>query len=106
VPATPRTVPKPAPSEIDAFIACEMEMERRLRAPSTAHFADMWDADLAEQPVGAASQLTDRIWITHSYVDAQNGFGAMLRTHFSCRVEYPTGDRDVPLIAWLDTRPS
>jgi len=55
-------------------------VEARLKAPSTASFGDA-----KVVPMGGGEYLVS------SYVDAQNAFGAMLRTHYDCTVRTTDG---------------
>ena len=74
-----------------AFIQCQLHVQDRLKAPSTADFP--------------ASSLTDirdtgnNVFEIRSYVDAQNSFGAMIRTNFFCKIQYvgtPQDDESNP----------
>lgn len=60
---------------------CEDRVEKSLRSPSTADFPFLSQA--VYDGNGRATLA--------SYVDAQNGFGATVRTNFVCVIEY-TGD--------------
>lgn len=57
-----------------AVIACQDFMEGRLRAPATAEHPRN-----TGQATRSGSEFTVR-----SYVDSENGFGAMLRTNYTC----------------------
>lgn len=59
---------------IYAEIACKDAVESRLKAPSTAKFVDV-------QSSGSGSTFK-----VVGSVDAENGFGAMVRSNFSCDV--------------------
>lgn len=61
---------------------CKNWVEELLKAPSTAEHPSIDDASILESGTH---------WIVNSYVDAQNGFGAMLRTGYRCEIE-PAGD--------------
>lgn len=61
-----------------AFTACQTFIERGLRAPGSAKHPAYDDAAVSDQH--------PRYVIT-SYVDSQNGFGALLRTGYRCEVE-------------------
>ena len=61
----------------DALTYCEKNVKEKLKAPSTAKFH--WD-----QPV--ATLIQDQAYIVSGTVDAENGFGAMLRSSISCSV--------------------
>jgi hypothetical protein len=63
-----------------AVTACENYVKNRLKAPATAKFSDeRWGQD------------GDTFTITGA-VDAQNSFGALLRSRFTCRVHDGGGD--------------
>ena len=57
---------------------CETEVERRLRSPATA--------DYPFGHVTAVQRTGPTTYRLASYVDAQNGFGAIVRTNFVCDV--------------------
>jgi hypothetical protein len=73
---------------IDAWLACREFVTRRLKAPSTASFpfagSQDYVADLGEGRFRASA-----------YVDAQNSFGAKIRTTFDCTVKC-VADRCTP----------
>jgi len=63
-------------------IAMAREFVRdRLRSPSSAEFGD----EIAEVVDGAT-------WRVTGYVDAQNGFGAMIRAIYQCNVKKENAD--------------
>jgi len=64
-----------------------------LRAPSTADFPWIVEAML----------IGGDVYITNSYVDAQNGFGAQIRTNYSCTVKYNGGGYDGWILQYLTT---
>lgn len=65
-------------SDVGAVLACEDFVERELRAPSTADFPSTSDAEV--------NRTGDR-WRVSSHVDSENGFGAMIRSDWTCTVE-------------------
>lgn len=69
----------------DAAYICEEYLEDRLRAPSTAEYP--WNAfgTRARSFVTYEGEYTYRV---RAHVDAENAFGAKVRTQFNCRVEY------------------
>lgn len=76
--ATASTAPwSPSTSEVWSF--CRDEMAAKLRAPGSAHFAGIAD--------GQVARFSDGRFLVTSYVDSQNGFGALLRTDYRCTVE-------------------
>jgi hypothetical protein len=65
------------PDDYDAYAACENWVGEQLRAPSTADFSGHNDSQIVETANG---------YDIKGYVDAQNGFGAQIRTDWSCSV--------------------
>ncbi len=61
----------------DAIYPCKEFVKRRLKAPSTAEFP--WSGQ-------KAAKTAHGTYVVQSYVDAQNGFGAMIRNHYVCEV--------------------
>lgn len=64
--------------EFGAHVACQEFVRRGLKAPSTADFAGYGDSVVS----GGGG-----FFVVRSYVDAQNGFGAKIRTDWVCNVE-------------------
>jgi hypothetical protein len=67
-----------------AFIQCQAFVLDRLKSPSTADFPF---ADYTSWKSPADK------YIIKSYVDSQNGFGAMTRSHWHCETTYTPGDQ-------------
>jgi hypothetical protein len=59
---------------------CDRFVRESLRAPRTAIFAEISEAVVREEGAGR--------FVVDSWVDAENGFGAMLRNGFTCIVRY------------------
>lgn len=76
--------PAPPHSAVAAYTMCKSFVRDRLKAPRTARFP--WSASESTIDLGSG-----RYHVT-SYVDAQNAFGAMLRTKFDCTVQWTGGD--------------
>ena len=76
---------EPEHSAIEAYIVCEQHVKSRLRSPGSADF-----------PFFGGSEHTTSAgngrYVVRSYVDAQNAFGGLLRTTFSCTVQWRPGD--------------
>lgn len=68
--------------EIDAFIMCRQYVEQALKAPATADF-----------PATRGVLISENTYGIRAYVDAQNSFGAKIRTHYTCTVRHLGGDR-------------
>jgi hypothetical protein len=70
-----------------AAIMCQGFVKERLTAPSTAKFPNAFGADTKTVTLGRGHYRVT------SYVDAQNSFGAQIRTTFVCKVKkIPGGD--------------
>lgn len=65
-----------ASDEFDARVWTKVLIEERLKAPSTAKWQS--PADFIVEKAKAKKDT----WVVYGYVDAQNSFGAMLRTQF------------------------
>lgn len=65
--------------EAEAVRICQKLVGERLKAPASAKFAPEKDTSVTG-PSDYGS------YTVVSYVDSQNGFGAMLRTRFSCEI--------------------
>jgi hypothetical protein len=65
------------PDKMGAFYYAEQAVEGHLKAPSTAEFSSYNPANI--------TQASDTFYVK-SYVDSQNGFGAMVRSNFEVRV--------------------
>ncbi len=66
----------------EAYQLCQDEVSDQLRAPGTAVWPAL--ADISAQPG------ENRFYID-GYVDSENGFGALLRLDFSCRIQVDGG---------------
>jgi hypothetical protein len=72
---------------------CRELVRSRLKAPATAVFPDQsFDGmrDDYETRFGKSGDGYAQV-VVSAYVDAQNSFGALLRTPWSCRVSYTGG---------------
>lgn len=65
-------------TEIEARTQCEDLVEQQLKAPKTADFPWL-DGEWKYTPVDGGYKV-------ESYVDAENSFGAQIRSHFGCTV--------------------
>lgn len=74
-------------SDTSAFVQCKNFVQERLRAPATADFPFLertsWD-------------MGNNTWVVKSHVDSQNGFGAMIRSKWYCKVQYVGGNTSDP----------
>ncbi len=65
--------------KIEACVNSQVFIENRLKSPSSAKFAPCYDAIVTDNG--------DNTYTILSYVDSQNGFGAMLRTYYKVTIE-------------------
>ena len=70
---------------IEAYVMAEVFVKRQLRAPATAKFAPFREATVTD--------LGDGRWYISAYVDAQNAFGALIRTPFQATLKYVGNDQ-------------
>lgn len=64
-------------NKFGAYLTSQEFIKNQLKAPSTAKFAKTWDDGVIMNYSATSKEYTTVIW-----VDAQNSFGAMIRTHF------------------------
>lgn len=62
----------------DSKYTCQRFVERKLKAPSTAKFQSTGDTFAVK---------ADDVYQVAGYVDAQNGFGAMIRSNYHCKMK-------------------
>lgn len=60
---------------IEAQIFCETFVERELRAPATAEYIHE-----------TTKEVDPDVWVVTGTVDAENGFSALVRNRYSCRM--------------------
>ena len=82
-PSAPRVA---GPTDDGARSVCKSFMEQTLRAPATAKFSRWTDQKVIKTSTG---QYT----VSGGYVDAENAFGANIRTYFACDVEHIVGEQ-------------
>lgn len=75
----------PSDREISALIAAENYVEKGLKAPSTAKFP----GKILERDEWTVGRTKDLLQVK-SYVDSENGFGAMIRSEFVVQMDYET----------------
>lgn len=71
---------------MNACIAAERAIRDRLKAPSTAKFPGCWDYETR------ISRDEQTVWVI-GHVDAQNSFGAMIRSKFVVQMRRAPGAR-------------
>lgn len=63
-----------------AIAYCHQFVEQSLKSPDSADFPSFSDHQVTE--------LGEQRWKVSSYVDAENSFGASLRTDWTCEISY------------------
>ncbi len=81
---TPEEKEARACSPTMAYVTAKSNVELRLRAPSTAEFGSYGDSRVARLDGGCK-------FLVVGYVDAQNGFGVMLRNTYAVTMEKTLG---------------
>lgn len=76
----------PPHSSLDAYVMCKQFLEDRLKAPKSADFPFESYNDVT-QSLGSGR------YRVRSHVDAQNSFGAMIRTDYDCTVQWVSKGR-------------
>ena len=71
---------KPGKYIFDAGWACKEMITKQLKSPSTAEFSK----GITREDV---KHLGGDLYLVDSYVDSQNGYSAMLRTKFTCKLQ-------------------
>lgn len=67
--------------ETMAFVMCQRPVTNQLRAPSSADFPTLAQSGVSSSHKGGG------VYAVSAYVDAQNGFGAKIRTHWECEIK-------------------
>lgn len=78
----PAVPSNPLADRVAGWVACQHFVRARLRAPSTADFP--W--------YNGQGTVSGGTYTVKSYVDAQNAFGAKVRTTFTCAVSTRAAD--------------
>ena len=78
-------LPKLEEAKIDVSVTCKQLVEDNLLAPSTAKFGGGFN-----EVGGYQINSEEGVALYKAYVDAQNGFGAMIRNDFACQYTLST----------------
>jgi hypothetical protein len=70
---------KKYPDKIDAYTMSQIFVEKQLKSPSTAKFPTTSHATITK---------VDSIYSVSCYVDAQNSFGAIIRTYYTAKISF------------------
>jgi hypothetical protein len=92
---TPERVAQEKARELDgqresyARIIAEREIRALLKAPRGAKFSGRSETKLGKLKGGSKDE-----WVVQGYVDAENSFGAMLRSNYQVVIEFEAGKYD------------
>lgn len=78
------TTPGSQDQKDSAKFICEEFVDRTLKAPDTAEYGGLSEARITFDG--------DETYTVRNYVDAENSFGAKLRSNFTCKVEFLGGE--------------
>lgn len=78
-----------------ALVICKSIIERQLKSPTTADFGPSYETSVST--LGKENGTYQDAYRVRGYVDAQNSFGAVIRTNYTCDISYNGGD-------WADSR--
>lgn len=70
-------------SDIGAWVVCQQAVDAQLKSPSTAEYPSRREASLSK---------SGDTWTYTSYVDAENSFGAQMRTPWTCTATHTSGE--------------
>ena len=79
-PAARATATPDTGDSLEACGWCQVEVKGELKAPASAKFPSCNRASI--------HKVAESVYEVKSYVDAQNSFGAMVRTGYVCQVKY------------------
>ncbi|OQQ32245.1 hypothetical protein A6411_10585 [Prescottella equi] len=93
--------------EREAVEQCESAVKDKMKSPSTAEFPgtsahEGSDFVLGDIPARYQSMDAVSAWVVTGPVDAQNGFGATVRSEFNCRAIFSDGNFAATEIKFLD----
>jgi hypothetical protein len=71
-----------AGNQWDACQICKEFVKRELLSPTSARFPSCYDVDIRQTDVALDE------WYVEGYVDAENAFGVVVRSYYSCGVRY------------------
>ena len=81
-----------APTKIDAWVMAQDFVTDNLKAPSTASFGKFWGGEY-QDPEEQVYVIGLNKYKVKGWVDAENAFGANIRTNFLCILQYLGDDR-------------
>lgn len=86
-----------SPDWSGAWVACKNFVKQSIKSPASAQFPEA-NAIISDY----VTDLGGGKYRVDSYVDAQNGFGALIRADFSCIVEYKSSSSSADIYRLID----
>ena len=80
-----------APDKISAWVMAQQFVKDNLKSPSSADFGSVFGD--YQKPDNVVTDLGGGKFQVNAWVDAQNSFGAKIRTRFVCELQYVGNDR-------------
>ncbi len=80
-----------SPDKVEAWVMAQNFVEKQLKSPGTADYGGVWDGDYQSSD-DVVTELGDDKFRVSAWVDAENSFGAKIRTYFVCELEYVGDD--------------
>jgi hypothetical protein len=94
-PSNPSENSQPAsqspPDKVAAWTMAEEFVKKHLKSPSTADFGSVFGD--YQNPEKCTTDLGNGEFDCHGWVDAENSFGAKLRTNWDCRLKFVGNDK-------------
>jgi len=88
-------VASPEPSELNLKLLCRQAVRLNLKAPGSVKFPFG-----EEQIYKELEQKYTKRYAVESYVDAENSFGAKIRTNYKCVVNYDIKNEEISLYSF------
>jgi len=76
-----------SPDKIEAWVMTQQFVKDQLKAPATADYGSVWGGDYQDPDEVVTALGNDKFRIS-AWVDAENSFGANVRTYFVCELQY------------------
>ncbi|MCK5215925.1 MAG: hypothetical protein KAR05_11315 [Candidatus Omnitrophica bacterium] len=74
-------------NSIEASVMMQDFVKARLKSPASAKFPGVFEGSQDH-----VKHMGNQEYVIDSYVDSQNGFGAMIRTYFRCKIKQVSDD--------------
>ena len=81
-----------SPDKIEAWVVAQQFVEGELRSPGSADYGSVWGGDYQDPDVVVTDLGNDEFRVS-AWVDAENAFGAKIRSYFVCELKYIGDDR-------------